>query len=120
MLCDALRFNGGTWSRDGVILFAPNEAGGLFQIPATGGEPRQVTVPDPAEERGHRNPYFLPDGRHFLYQAGGSTVVGSLDSKEVKQVLTDGAPTVYAPPGWLLFVRNGALWRNTSTPRNWN
>ena len=25
-------------------------------------------------------------------------------------MLADGAPTVYAPPGWLLFVRNGALW----------
>ncbi len=109
-LCNALRFNGGNWSRDGVILFAPSEASGVFQIPATGGEPRQVTVPNPAEERGHRNPYFLPDGRHFLYQAGGSTVVGSLDSKEARQVLADGAPAVYAPPGWLLFVRNGALW----------
>jgi dipeptidyl aminopeptidase/acylaminoacyl peptidase len=28
----------------------------------------------------------------------------------VKQLLADGAPAAYAPPGWLLFVRNGALW----------
>ena len=83
----------------------------MFQIPATGGEPRQVTVPNPAAPASHRNPYFLPDGRHFLYQAGGSSiVVGSLDSKEARQVLADGAPAVYALPGWLLFVRNGALW----------
>jgi serine/threonine protein kinase len=108
-LSNALRFNGGSWSRDGVILFVPNEGRGVFRIPATGGEPTQVTSLTSAQTPGHRNPYFLPDDRHFLYQAGGSTFVGSLDSKEVKQVLADGAPAVYAPPGWLLFVSNGAL-----------
>jgi Tol biopolymer transport system component len=105
----ALRFQGGSWSRDGVILFVPNAGSGVFRIPATGGEPTQVTSLNSAQSQGHRNPYFLPDDRHFLYQAGGSAFVGSLDSKEVKQVLADGAPAVYAPPGWLLFVSNGAL-----------
>ncbi len=62
----------------------------------------------------HLYPYFLPDGRHFLYRVVGvdvsqSIFAGSLDSKEVKQLLTDAAPPVYAQPGWLLFVRNGAL-----------
>jgi eukaryotic-like serine/threonine-protein kinase len=108
-LCNAIRFNGGSWSRDGVIVFVPNESSGVFQVPATGGEVRQLTTPSREEVR-HRTPYFLPDGRHFLYQAGGSTFVGSLDAKEAKQVLADGAPAIYAPPGWLLFVRNGALW----------
>jgi Tol biopolymer transport system component len=113
-LCDASRFLGGTWSRAGVILFTPNMIDGLFQIPATGGEPRQVTIPDLTRELGHRNPYFLPDGRHFLYQVDERNreqrvFAGSIDSKEVKQVLTDGGPAVYAAPGWLLFVKNGAL-----------
>jgi eukaryotic-like serine/threonine-protein kinase len=114
-LCDATRFNGGSWSRDGVILFAPQQNIGLFQIPATGGEPRPVTSPGPAQGEGvHAYPRFLPDGRHFLYRVIGALVeqkifVGSLDSKEVKQVLTNAAPAVYAPPGWLLFVRDGAL-----------
>jgi serine/threonine protein kinase/Tol biopolymer transport system component len=107
---NALRFNGGSWNRDGVIIFAPDERSGLFQIPATGGEARQVTNANPAGQNSHHNPHFLPDGRHFLYQDGGSTVVGSLDSREVKQLLADGAPAAYAAPGWLLFVRNGALW----------
>src|SRR5262249_53853022 len=104
------RFNGGSWNRDGVIIFVPGAGRSVFQIPDRGGEARQVTIANPAEQRGHQNPHFLPDGRHFLYQDGGSTVVGSLDSKEVKQLLADGAPAEYAPPGWLLFVRNGALW----------
>ncbi len=108
-LCNAIRFNGGSWSRDGVIIFGPNEVSGVFQIPATGGEPKQVTNPSSAQASAHRNPYFLPDGRHFLYQEGTSVFVGSLDSKEVKQLLTDGAAAIYAPPGWLLFVSNEAL-----------
>jgi eukaryotic-like serine/threonine-protein kinase len=115
VLCDIYDFGGGTWSRAGVILFAPSFGGGLFQIPATGGEPSPVTIPDAARrELLHLYPCFLPDGRHFLYRVVGvdvsqSIFEGSLDSKEVKQLLTDAAPPVYAQPGWLLFVRNGAL-----------
>ena len=112
-LCDAQRLEGGTWNRAGVILFAPTRNGGLFQVPATGGAAQPVT--SLAErEGGHINPCFLPDGRHFLYKVFGKNreqwvFVGSLDAKEVKLLLTDAAPAVYAPPGWLLFVRNGAL-----------
>jgi eukaryotic-like serine/threonine-protein kinase len=66
-LCDATMFRGGSWSRDGVILFAPRPSTGLFQIPATGGEPRQATSTGPAQGEGvHVYPRFLPDGRHFL------------------------------------------------------
>ncbi len=114
-LCDATFFSGGSWSRAGVIIYAPGFNSALFQIPATGGEPTPVTSLVPArKEAAHRNPCFMPDGRHFLYRIIGrenesSVFAGSLDSKEVKQVLTDDAPAVYAPPGWLLFVRNGAL-----------
>ncbi len=108
-LCDAPRIMGGAWSRTGVILFQ-NSGSGLFQIPDTGGEPKQATNITTI----HQNPCFLPDGRHFLYRAIGAEdrqkiLVGSLDSTEVKPVLDDGGPALYAPPGWLLFIRNGAL-----------
>jgi serine/threonine protein kinase len=114
-LCDAVELGGGTWNRASVILFGGTVGGGLFQVPATGGEARQVTSPDRAQGEGfHVYPCFLPDGRHFLYRVIGTNAsqrvfAGSLDSKQVKQVLTDAAPAVYAPPGWLLFVRDGAL-----------
>ena len=35
--------------------------------------------------------------------------IGSLDSPEAKQVLTDNTSAVYASPGYLIFVRNSAL-----------
>jgi hypothetical protein len=38
-------------------------------IAATGGNPAPVTKLDAASHDTHRWPYFLPDGRHFLYLA---------------------------------------------------
>ncbi len=116
-LTDAVRFHGAAWSHTGVILFQPASSSDLFQIPDTGGQPQKVPldfkqhlpyIPT------HLNPSFLPDGRHFLYrlidkESEQKIFVGSLDSTEVKQVLADGGPALYAPPGWLVFVRNGAL-----------
>ncbi|MFN7929707.1 MAG: protein kinase [Blastocatellia bacterium] len=118
-LYDAFSPQGGAWSRAGVILFATGQGGGLFQIPATGGEPQPVTKVG-AGESIHLFPWFLPDGRHFLYRVVGSeaqrTFVGSVDSKEVKPLLADGASAVYAPPGWIFFVRNMALMAQSFDP----
>jgi Tol biopolymer transport system component len=111
-LCDVTRFYGGSWNRDGVILFAPSADGGLFQIPATGGEPKQVT-------KSGVYPCFLPNGRHFVFRGTrgvSGSFIGSLDSPEVKQLLTDGVSTIFAPPEWLLYVRNGVLFAQTFAP----
>ncbi|HEV8132810.1 MAG TPA: protein kinase, partial [Acidobacteriota bacterium] len=67
-LCDAPIGRGGTWNRDGTILFAPNAAGSLYRVSAAGGAASAVTkVNESRGERAHRFPCFLPDGRHFLY-----------------------------------------------------
>jgi hypothetical protein len=34
---------GGTWNRDGVIVFAPSPVANLYRIAATGGTPAAVT-----------------------------------------------------------------------------
>ncbi|HSB09428.1 MAG TPA: protein kinase [Blastocatellia bacterium] len=112
-LADAPDLRGGTWSRKDVILFQPRPQRAFFQIPATGGEAQAVTDLTP-DKQGFRNPRFLPDGRHFLYDVGAGEsakgiFVGSLDSKEVKRLLADGTFAEYAPPGWLIFERNGGL-----------
>ena len=70
------------------------------------------------KEQVHHFPYFLPDGRHFLYRAGVTTAyardegngvyVGSLDSSEYKLILKDDTYAVYAS-GHLLFWRDGSL-----------
>ncbi len=69
-LCDAANGFGGSWNQGDVILFAPNQTNGLFSVPSAGGTAIQVTELDPSNaETSHRFPWFLPDGRHFLFTA---------------------------------------------------
>ena len=108
---------GGTWGRDGVIIFAHRGgAGGLRRVAASGGEPVALTTPDAGrQEISHAWPSFLPDGRHFLFLArsaqreNSAIYVGSLDSQEVKRLITADSSMAYAPPGYLLYVRENTL-----------
>jgi Tol biopolymer transport system component len=106
---------GGTWNRDGVIVFCRNVSGGLYRISATGGQAAPVTNPDASRgERSHRWPSFLPDGRHILYAAQNdpektALYVTSLDGKEQQYLTPTTSAAVYAPPGYIIFERAGAL-----------
>ena len=87
VLCPAPDGRGGTWSRDGVILFAPTSTSGLARISAAGGAVTPVTrLNARTGQHSHRWPQFMPDGRRFLYlglstgAAGGAIFVGSLDN----------------------------------------
>ncbi len=117
-LADAAFGRGGTWNKDGVILFTPNVWDGLYRVSASGGTPVQVSKPDPAQMQvSHRWPVFLPDGRHYLYLACNFSgyldknfiVLGSLDSNETHQVVNASSNAIYAEPGYLLFWRDNAL-----------
>src|SRR5262245_2630601 len=106
----------GAWSRYGTIIFyrtvRGGSQGGLYRVSDRGGEPVALTTPNPAlNETSHHLPKFLPDGRHFLYlaQQPNTVYVGSLDTKETKRLLSADSAAVYAPPGYLLFVRQGTL-----------
>jgi Tol biopolymer transport system component/predicted Ser/Thr protein kinase len=115
-LCEAGNARGGSWSNTDVIVFTPNLASGLFRVPVTGGNATPVTAPDQAlGETSHRWPWFLPDGRHFLYTARNddpektTVYVADLDSKNRRRVLAANSNAVYSPPGYLLFVRERTL-----------
>lgn len=116
-LCDAPFPGGGAWSSTGVILFAPEFEDSLFRIPASGGQPIAVTdvKTDPRPACSHRRPTFLPDGRRFLFISSVSTgyrdnavYLGSLDSKEVRRVLTANSSVAYVG-GFLLYCRGNIL-----------
>jgi eukaryotic-like serine/threonine-protein kinase len=114
-LSDAISV-GGAWNRDGVIVFSRSSAEGLYRIPAGGGTPEPLTTLDKSRnEYVHAWPHFLPDGRHFLYVAGSSpreqsaVFLGSLDSKQTRLLLNVESSVAYAPPGYLLFAREGTL-----------
>ena len=118
-LCDARLARGGTWNRDGVILFAPTANSPVYRVPAAGGAATPITVLDPSQgETSHRWPFFLPDGKHFLFVAGtpytpkelprNSIFVGSLDSKDRKFLLHSRSGAIYAS-GRILFLRENTL-----------
>ena len=115
VLTDASDPRGGTWSRDGVILYAPAIAGPIYRIPEGGGDPAPATALNAARhERGHRWPHFLPDGKHFVYLSLGPSrgiYAGTLGSLESRPVLNGIASNVeYVLPGELLFIRGGGLY----------
>jgi Tol biopolymer transport system component len=122
VLCDAANVPGagGTWSRNGVILFGL--ADGLFRVPASGGVPQQVTQRDTAQnESGHGVPQFLPDGKRFLYFIQSTQpntqgiYAGSLDNpKERVRILATDRKAQYVPArdgrtGFLLWLREQTL-----------
>ena len=115
-LCDVSTApNGASWSRDGLILFS-SAGRGLSRVSASGGVATAVTTLDRRrEEHFHAFPQFLPDGRRFLYfvlctkRDASGIYVGSLESEERRQVLRTDVRAIYAPPGFLLFLRRGTL-----------
>jgi serine/threonine protein kinase len=117
-LTDApLDSRGGTWNREGTILFAPNATDVIYRISASGGPVTAVTQFDTARaENSHRFPSFLPDGRHFIYAVRSQQSehwglsIASLDSPVGKALVTGtdwGGQVV--PPGYLLYLRGPSL-----------
>jgi serine/threonine protein kinase/Tol biopolymer transport system component len=112
-LADAPFSLGGSWSQSGMIAYVPNLASPAYRVPAAGGTPVAITRFD--RQRGeflHGSPSFLPDGNHFLFYVGSQEAgvyAGSLDSQDVRLVLRAESNAVYAPPGYLLFLRGSTL-----------
>ena len=112
-LCDAPAGRGGSWSRKGWIVFAPDKYGALFRVAATGGKAEQVTG-TPEDGVSHRWPSFLPDDVHFLFSDAAHNIeesikIGSLDSREEKILVREPSNAFFAPPNHVLFVQNGRL-----------
>jgi Tol biopolymer transport system component len=107
-ICDAPGGRGGTWSPVGVIVFAPNINSPLMSVSENGGTPVRVTTMTRTQV-GHRNPAFLPDGRHFLYCVDSAEVhAGSIDGSSDRKVLDYESNVTYVG-GWLLTVRDRNL-----------
>jgi len=114
-LCDVPDGFGGAWSRDGVIVFVPTVASPVQKVSASGGVPTAATTLGEGES-GHRMPFFLPDGRHFLYRAvtatggsGGPIYVASLDLAQRKMLLNADSSNVLYTQGHLIFLRETTL-----------
>jgi serine/threonine-protein kinase len=115
---------GGSWNAAGIILYAPDVFGEVYRIPAGGGTPEPATkLAQPAGTNvTQRLPYFLPDGKHFLFSEGVSTgpagrlMAGTLGTFETRQVLARTSNVTYAD-GVLFYVLDGVLLAQRFDPR---
>jgi Tol biopolymer transport system component len=133
VLCDAPGagpFQFGSWNSDGTILFNVAETPGregLYRVSAAGGPATRVTLHDESgKELQAFWPSFLPDGRHFVFACGRQRqdgaleptgiCVASLDSGQARKLLDTTSYAEYAPPGYLLYVRDAALFAHPFDP----
>lgn len=118
-ICAAQMDGAPTWGPDGTILFTQYREG-IYRVSGEGGTPARVTTVDKTRgELNHYWPEFLPDGRHFMYlataldanglRATPSVYMASLDSTDATLLARQHSKMVYAPPGYVLFVEQGAL-----------
>jgi Tol biopolymer transport system component/predicted Ser/Thr protein kinase len=119
-IAESQNTRGGTWTQDGRIIFTPSGRDGLFQVGEGGGEIRPLTTVDTTKnERTHRWPQALPDGKSVLYTVG---TVGSPDyyedasieavtvsTGERKTLLKGASMARYVPTGYLIYSHTGAL-----------
>jgi Tol biopolymer transport system component len=111
-LTNSINTYGGTWNRDGVIVFSGNASGPLVRISVTGGGGEPATVLA-ARHLSHRSPTFLPDGRHFLfYVTGPSDVrgvyVAELGHGDARRLVEADTAAIYSL-GYLLYVRQSTM-----------
>jgi hypothetical protein len=119
-LCDQAGLgSGGSWSRDGVILWSGG-ARYIRRVAANGGECQPLGARDPNHVAVF--PTFHPDGNHFFYFGGknqdpasNGVYLATLDEPIGRRVLEDQSSVIYTPPAvsgglaHLLFLRQGTL-----------
>ena len=115
---------GGAWGPGGVIVFSPAPTAALMQVSASGGAPTPLTKLDPTLHTSHRWPFFLPDGKHFLYlamhhdpskSANNAIYYASLDGHENRLLMHAQTNAIYAA-GYLMYGRGDQLMAQSFDP----
>jgi len=109
-LAPAQTGSGGTWNIDGVILYAPTLTGPIMRVSAAGGTATAATS-FAKQHSGHLEPWFLPDGKRFLFYVRGAPEVsgiylGALDGSAPTRITAADSAGVYHPSGWLVRRRS--------------
>ena len=125
--------SGGTWNQRGVIVISASLPGYpswhpgypvLYSVSAEGGVLKPILEFDKSRhEKFQWLPYFLPDGRHFVYFSGvveagtGGICLGSLDSPQTRKLISAESNVSYAPPGFLIYGRQETLLAQPFDPK---
>ena len=107
----AAEWAGGSWGRNGKLVYTQAYNTGLWVVSERGGDERMLTKPDQGkEELGHWWPQILPDSDHVLFTAyrtpleNATIEVLTISTGERKVLLTGGVYGFYVPTGHLLFA----------------
>jgi Tol biopolymer transport system component len=102
---------GGSWGRNGRLVYTRAYNTGLWIVSEGGGDARQLTAPDTANgELGHWWPQILPDGDHVLFTAYRTPIeratieVLSIKTGKRHVLFTGGVFGFYVPTGHLLYA----------------
>ncbi len=106
-LCDASTARGGSWNRDGLIIFKANATRNIQRVASAGGTPEPLES-DFGNTYSPRWPHFLPDGRHYLVSAGEEIKLASIDAKPSTTLLQARSNAIYSN-GHILFLRENTL-----------
>ena len=119
-IAEAPNPRGGTWGKDGTIVYCPMARGGLFRVREDGGDAREITRVDTLSgERTHRWPRWLLDGRTVIFTVGSmdspdyyeEASIGAVDVQTGKRkLILKGASTARSlPQGYLVYSHVGTL-----------
>ena len=126
VITEVLNARGASWSAANTIVYTPDYRESIWKVSAKGGTPVRVTTLDSAQHTTQRWPWFLPDGKHFLYFATNHAGVvqehsgiyfASLDGGPSKFVVSTDSGAQYAS-GYLLFHNRTALMAQNFDPSN--
>ena len=120
LICETNRGADGTWGAGGYIIYDAGPGDSLYMVSASGGTPTPLLGIDrEAHETTHSWPWFLPDGKHYLYLAemgensgvDGNYLlrVGDVETKTAITLFPIDARVQYCEPGYLVYFRNGIL-----------
>ena len=122
VICETPYGRGGAWGANDTILISPGTFVALHRVDARGGKPVPLTTLDAQErEVSHRWPSFLPDGKHFFYVARrinrtsravlqDRVYVADVETGGRKLILEASSNIQYVEPGYVVFVRDRALY----------
>jgi eukaryotic-like serine/threonine-protein kinase len=114
---------GGTWNADGTILFCKDLFGPIYRVSASGGEVSPATRMKETDHS-HDEPFFLPDGKHFLYTASRSNAPPEIRVGELGKPQQDGVAVVlgqmpHFASDHLLVSRDGHIMAQSFNARTW-
>jgi serine/threonine-protein kinase len=115
-IADVGEARGGAWGPDDTIVISPGLTTGLSRVPSTGGTLVPVTHLGP-NERTHRWPSFLPDGRTVLFLCqlnnaaydDGTIEAVRLDTGERTVLVRGGTHPLFTKSGHLIYTRGGTV-----------